>query len=103
MSPDGGVLTIRTQIGVAASGHGHIEIMVSDTGPGIPDEVRSRIFEPFVTTKSQGTGLGLAFSKRIVTAHRGTITLESYIGGTIFHIVLPISEGEPDESDSPDR
>ena len=93
---------MRSQIGATVSGHGQIEIMVSDTGPGIPDEIHTRIFEPFVTTKSQGTGLGLAFTKRIVTAHRGTITLETYVGGTIFHILLPISKGAPDESDSAD-
>jgi PAS domain S-box-containing protein len=102
MSAQGGVLTLRSQIGATVSGHGQIEIMVSDTGPGIPDEIHTRIFEPFVTTKSQGTGLGLAFTKRIVTAHRGTITLETYVGGTIFHILLPISKGAPDESDSAD-
>ena len=66
---------------------------VSDSGPGIPDEIRERIFEPFVTTKSQGTGLGLAITKRIVTAHHGSISVNTFPGGTVFHVHIPCIPG----------
>ena len=65
------------------------EIIVADTGPGIPDDVVEHIFEPFLTTKSSGTGLGLAITKRIVTAHEGNIYVESVPGGSVFHVLLP--------------
>ena len=64
------------------------EIIVADSGPGIPKEFLAHIFEPFVTTKNSGTGLGLAISKRIITAHKGNIYVESFPGGTMFHILL---------------
>jgi len=94
MRDGGGTLAVVVQLNTTISSHPHIEVRVSDTGPGIPEEVRAHIFEPFVTTKSTGTGLGLAITKRIVTAHRGTIELNSYPGGTVFHVYLPIAEGE---------
>src|SRR6185312_10809414 len=63
---------------------------VSDTGPGIPDELRGRLFELFATNKKGGTGLGLAIVKRIMDDHRGTISCESNSDGTTFTIELPI-------------
>ena len=58
-------------------------IVVADTGPGIPPDVRERLFTPFFTTKSRGTGLGLSTVKRLVEAHHGSIQLESpETGGT---------------------
>ncbi|NSW51849.1 MAG: PAS domain-containing protein [Anaerolineae bacterium] len=80
-----------------------IRISISDNGAGIPPELRERVFDPFMTTKGEGTGLGLSISKQIVTAHRGTITVESFPGGTVFHILLPIRELEEDEPDRIDR
>ena len=66
------------------------QIDVIDQGPGIPGEHRSRIFEPFFSTKPRGTGLGLAISQRIVASHRGTLTVaEAATGGTIVRIRLP--------------
>ncbi len=65
------------------------EIIIADTGPGIPDDVVEHIFEPFLTTKSSGTGLGLAITKRIVTAHEGSIYVDSVPGGSVFHVLLP--------------
>lgn len=66
-----------------------VEICVIDTGPGIPSEYLDRLFQPFFTTHTSGTGLGLAIAKRIITAHRGSITVNSFPGGTVFHILLP--------------
>ncbi len=70
---------------------GMVAVRVSDNGPGIPDEVRGRLFHPFVSYgKANGTGLGLAISKRIVEQHGGRIDFESYTGrGTTFNIQLP--------------
>ena len=70
-----------------------IELKVADTGPGIPPDKIDRIFDPFFTTKKDGTGLGLAISRRIMTAHRGTIQVESFPdAGTVFTIHLPVFE-----------
>jgi signal transduction histidine kinase len=68
-----------------------LQVSISDSGPGIPEAIRSRIFEPFVTYgKKNGTGLGMAIAKSTVDAHGGRIWLESEIGiGTTFHVVLP--------------
>ena len=65
---------------------------VSDSGPGVPDELTDRIFNPFFTTKPQGSGLGLPIVRKIVDAHDGRIDLNSCAGGgTRFRITLPIS------------
>jgi signal transduction histidine kinase len=68
-----------------------LQVSISDSGPGIPELIRSRIFEPFVTYgKKNGTGLGMAIAKSTVDAHGGRIWLESETGkGTTFHVVLP--------------
>ena len=67
-------------------------IAVSDTGPGIPPEVRARLFTPFVTTKSRGTGLGLSTVKRLVEAHGGEIRVDCPPeGGTTVVISLPLA------------
>ena len=69
-----------------------IRISISDNGIGIPEDMKKRIFEPFVSTKADGTGLGLAISKQIITAHKGTIIVESFPGGTVFNVLLPVME-----------
>ncbi|MGZ4894258.1 MAG: ATP-binding protein, partial [Halobacteriota archaeon] len=67
-----------------------IAISVSDTGVGIPADMRDKIFSPLTTGKAKGTGLGLAVVKRIVEAHNGTISFESTEGkGTTFIVTLP--------------
>jgi two-component system NtrC family sensor kinase len=68
-----------------------IEVLVSDTGPGIKHDVLRRVFEPAYTTKPSGHGFGLSTSFRIVSRHGGEISAESEIGrGATFRIVLPI-------------
>jgi signal transduction histidine kinase len=80
--------TITIQFREAGS---ELRVSISDNGPGIPESIRSRIFEPFVTYgKENGTGLGMAIAKSTVVAHGGRIWLESESGkGATFHVVLP--------------
>jgi signal transduction histidine kinase len=71
-------------------GSDHLEVMISDTGAGIPKHQLSRLFEPFCTTKENGTGLGLPITREIIERHQGTISVESQTGkGTSFSISLP--------------
>ncbi len=98
MGQAGGTLALKARLDPAPNAQPQVEISVSDTGPGIPPEVRDHIFEAFFTTKQSGTGLGLAIVKRIITAHKGAIQVTTIPGGTIFHIHLPAttpSRGEP--------
>jgi signal transduction histidine kinase len=83
-----GRITVRT-----ASENGRVLVEVSDDGPGIPEEVRGRIFEPFYTTKDvgEGTGLGLDISYRVVVEdHKGDIRVFSEPGDTRFQVRLPV-------------
>jgi signal transduction histidine kinase len=87
-TPVGGRILVRTR-----AADGHVQVDISDTGSGIPGEVKARIFEPFFTTKpdGKGTGLGLSIVQGIVENHGGRITVESEPGkGSMFHIVLPM-------------
>jgi two-component system sensor histidine kinase HydH len=69
---------------------GALTIDVADRGPGVPDADRERIFEPFHTNKTQGTGLGLAVARRVVEAHGGTIVVGSAAGGgALFRVTVP--------------
>lgn len=89
MEKTGGTLSIKINQADAHLVPLQYDVIVADSGPGIPDDLKEHIFEPFVTTKSTGTGLGLAISKRIMTAHKGNITVESFPGGTMFHVLIP--------------
>ncbi len=72
---------------------GRIEILVSDTGKGIPTDKLKKIFDPFVTSKVYGPGLGLTFTYRIIQDHNGTISVESEPGkGTTFTISFPVKK-----------
>jgi two-component system, NtrC family, nitrogen regulation sensor histidine kinase NtrY len=75
---------------------GNILIRISDNGEGIPEQMRSKIFIPNFTTKSSGTGLGLAMSKTIVEQAKGRIWFETTEkGGTTFYVELPVHEEMP--------
>ncbi len=74
---------------------GHVELRVTDNGPGIAPEIENRLFHPFATTKQAGTGLGLSVSHTIVKAHGGNIGHRAAPrGGTTFYVQLPTIEGE---------
>ena len=82
-----GTITVQTR-----TENGEVVISISDTGKGIPEDIRDRIFEPGFTTKgeSKGTGLGLSIARRIMEEHGGSITFTSEVGrGTTFTIRLP--------------
>jgi signal transduction histidine kinase len=84
--PNGGTMQIA-----AFEKQNQVIITISDTGKGIPDEIKPKIFSPLFTTKAKGQGLGLAVVKRLVEALGGQITFKSQVGkGTTFTINLPI-------------
>jgi len=73
----------------------HIVLTVSDSGPGIAPAIKDKIFDPYFTTKSDGTGIGLSISHRIVTDHGGSLTVsDSDLGGAEFRIEIPVKNGE---------
>ncbi len=88
--PEGGTLTVRAQ----RNGNKQVQLHITDTGSGIPDGVN--IFEPFITTKPEGTGLGLPVVRQIVAAHGGELTYRTAPGqGTTFIVTLVTMDEEP--------
>jgi signal transduction histidine kinase len=88
--PHGGNLWLRTRSLPQSS---QVELQVRDDGCGMTPDVRTKLFEPFVTTKPEGkgVGLGLAISRSIIERHHGNIQVESEVGrGTTFYIFLPV-------------
>lgn len=83
--PDGGKLTIR-----AAAVDNLVHIAIRDTGPGIPDNLMDRVFDPYFSTKRHGTGMGLAICEKIVRQHQGRLELINANPGTKVEIALPI-------------
>lgn len=94
MSETGGTVAVRIQPVAGSADRRFVRVEVADNGPGIPKELLDRLFQPFFTTKSDGTGLGLPITKRIITAHKGNIQVSSFPGGTVFQVVLPAMEAE---------
>ncbi len=85
--PHGGMLSVRV-----ASGPSVVVVEIADTGTGIAEEIRPRLFEPFFTNKPNGTGLGLSISGHIITQHGGQIEVDSTVGkGSTFRVMLPRS------------
>ena len=82
--PEGGKLTITSK-----ESNGNLEIAFTDTGTGIPKDIIEKIWTPLFTTKAKGMGLGLSICKRIVEAHRGSISVKSTVGkGATFTVTL---------------
>jgi two-component system, NtrC family, sensor histidine kinase HydH len=97
-------LLINASQAMAGAGHIWVEarregtksvLLVRDDGPGIPSEVRGRIFEALFTTKAKGNGLGLALCRRIAEAHAGTVTLDPSEAGAIFKLTIPDQPAAP--------
>ena len=79
--------------------NGHVRLVVSDNGPGVPEAIAGRIFEPYFTTKPAGvgTGIGLSICKTVVESHGGSIALDrSEAGGARFTVLIPVAAGEAD-------
>lgn len=93
MSEKGGSLGVKITENSEDQDRNFIQITLTDTGHGIPDEIKAHMFKPFVTGSSRGTGLGLAITQRIINAHKGKIEVDSYTGGTIFRIFLSKKKG----------
>jgi two-component system, NtrC family, sensor histidine kinase PilS len=101
-SPPGG--EVRVEAGALAPsqlprskanfGRGAVMLKVSDRGPGIADQIRDRLFEPFVTTKEHGSGLGLSIVHRAIESHHGYVLVDSSDSGTTFTVVLPKLKGD---------
>ena len=91
--PGGGTLTLNTACSIDKRS---IRIEIADSGEGISDKEMNKIFQPFFTTKSKGTGMGLAITRRIIEEHGGSISVNSEYGrGTTFTIILPVEQMIP--------
>ena len=84
--PQGGKLIIRA----SSASNDFLDIIIADTGQGISENVKDKIFLPFFTTKEKGTGLGLAIVHKIVISHGGSIHVDSSEKGTVFRLRLPV-------------
>jgi len=88
--PDGGTLSVRAQKVTSQDLDDSVQIQIADTGGGIPENIRDRVFDPYFTTKNRGTGMGLALCDKIVRQHGGSIEFKSTRGGTVFEVTLPV-------------
>src|ERR1700678_4775038 len=92
MEDHGGTLRIDVQPTTKNDREG-VELRLTDTGLGVPEELREEIFNPFVTTKKTGVGLGLSIVSKIVDGHHGSIRVENAPGGgAVFTIFFPLRE-----------
>ncbi len=91
-SPPGSAVQVTTRTLADATGRTVVELVIRDEGPGIPADVRERIFHPFFTTKEHGTGLGLPVTRQIVADHGGSIAVDVDAGrGAAFVVRLPLT------------
>jgi signal transduction histidine kinase len=89
--PDGGQIGVACRIEERGAAR-VIHIDISDTGRGVPEALRDRIFDSFLSGRPDGTGLGLAIAKRILLSHHGDITLlETSLAGTTMRLTLPLA------------
>ena len=88
MSEDGGSLGIKISHSEDEADQKFLKITITDSGHGIPDDIKAHLFKPFVTGSRSGTGLGLAITQRIINAHKGKIEVDTFTGGTIFKVFL---------------
>jgi two-component system sensor histidine kinase HydH len=92
MEDHGGTLRVEVQLATQNDREG-VELRLADTGPGVPEELREEIFNPFVTTKKTGVGLGLSIVSKIVDGHHGSIHVENASGGgAVFTLFFPLEE-----------
>lgn len=97
-----GELILRTEAVNDESLGRTIKVHVIDTGPGMPDELLAKVFTPYFTTKSGGTGLGLPTARRFIEEHGGRIDVHTAVGkGSDFVIVLPVGEEPPSGATAP--
>jgi two-component system nitrogen regulation sensor histidine kinase GlnL len=92
-----GQITLRTRIARQATLARRrykqaVQVQISDNGPGIPEEIRDKVFYPLVSGREGGSGLGLTLVQNFVTQHQGTITFDTQPGGTTFTLLLPIQQ-----------
>jgi two-component system nitrogen regulation sensor histidine kinase GlnL len=103
--PGAGEIGLRTRIArsVTIARRRHrlaLELQVTDNGPGIPAELRERVFHPLVSGREGGTGLGLTLAQTFVQHHAGSIECESQPGRTTFRVLLPLArEALPPDGD----
>lgn len=77
-----------------------LEFTIRDNGPGIPNDLLPHLFDPFITTKTNGSGLGLALVAKIIGAHGGIVECDSQKGKTLFKVLMPISQNDKDQNAS---
>ena len=88
-------IAISSRVGYSKPINGKVfsticQINISDTGPGIPDEIQEQVFFPMMSTKDDGSGLGLSIAQDIIRIHGGSIAFSSRPGNTVFSILLPL-------------
>lgn len=88
--PDGGEIKIAVSLASERT-RNLVRIEVVDSGRGVPDNIQSRILDPYFTTKSEGTGMGLALCDKIIRQHHGSLDFSSSEHGSVFNITLPIN------------